>query len=237
MCSDSNAEGSYHSVLEKNFIRSDGPYLIRLKKPPSKEGQLESNTGNSISDKKNNSFTINDNNQGDEFNRDVTNATSMMVNLIANNNDAKENPEQEEYGENFEEEIEEGADQEYMDYNGNIRTSKGDLVVPQFNRGSLMPTSKEDPKLRAGFSNSNLETPNNRQGFVYSPILSKRAGLGFMGGFMPFSPSNPNTMTAGKKAGFQVNQQNPIIGNQQNVTSRMDKTILHLKDKIAKGNR
>jgi len=86
MCSDSNAEGSYHSVLEKNFIRSDGPYLIRLKKPPSKEGQLESNTGNSISDKKNNSFTINDNNQGDEFNRDVTNATSMMVNLIANNN-------------------------------------------------------------------------------------------------------------------------------------------------------
>ena len=88
MCSSSNQEGSYHSVLEKNcnkedifkVIRPDGPYLIRLRKPPSKGENIDSNTGNSLSDKKNNSFTINDNLQGDEFNRDVTNATSMMVN-------------------------------------------------------------------------------------------------------------------------------------------------------------
>jgi hypothetical protein len=79
-------DGSYHSVLEKNcnfsflfllktklVIRSDGPYLIRLRKPPSKEneGNESKKVGQAVG--------------GDDFNRDVQQATSMMVNLIDNN--------------------------------------------------------------------------------------------------------------------------------------------------------
>lgn len=66
--------GSYHSVLEKNckkedifkVIRSDGPYLIRLRKPPSKDIEASEQ-------------------KGDGFNRDVQQATTMMVDLIGNN--------------------------------------------------------------------------------------------------------------------------------------------------------
>ena len=47
--------------------------------------------------------------------------------------------------------------------------------------------------------------------------------------------SNPNTVTAGKNAGFQINPQNPLCGL-QGMTSRMDKTIMNLKKNIIKGN-
>jgi hypothetical protein len=57
----------------KIVIRSDGPYLIRLRKPPSKE--------NEGSESKKVGHTVG----GDDFNRDVQQATSMMVNLIDNN--------------------------------------------------------------------------------------------------------------------------------------------------------
>ena len=137
---------------------------------------------------------------------------------------------------------------------------KGDLVVPQFSRTQMQhPNSKDDAKKygRAGFPNSNMgnhsffipwkkiETPKNIQAYVYSPILSKRAG--FLGGFMPFSrtnppsplnpiASNPNTGTAGKKCGFTINPTNPLV-NPQAVTNRMDKSIINLKQNISKGNK
>lgn len=80
---------------------------------------------------------------------------------------------------------------------------KGDIVVPQISyRNSIYPSSKDDHKYRYNqlpFANSNMgkasynvlykkiETPRNNHGYVYSPILSKRAGAGFITGFMPFS--------------------------------------------------
>jgi len=213
-------DGSYHSVLEKNFIRSDGPYLIRLRKPPSKE-----NDGSES--KRLGGMDRGDRVGGDDFNRDVQQATSMMVNLIDNN---KEEGQYQEGDPGAEDYIQQDGEYENM--------QKGDLVVPHFSRTSIHPTSKDDGKKygRVGFPGSNMETPNNRQSYVYSPILSKRAGVGFLGGFMPFSPSNPNTGTAGKKCGFTINPTNPLV-NPQAVTNRMDKSIINLKQNISKGNK
>jgi hypothetical protein len=152
----------------------------------------------------------------------------MMVNLIDNNKEDDQYPE---------------GDSDVGDYDRQEgeydNMQKGDLVVPQFSRTQMQhPTSKDDGKKygRAGFPNSNMETPKNRQAYVYSPILSKRAGVGFLGGFMPFSPSNPNTATAGKKCGFTINPTNPLV-NPQAVTNRMDKSIINLKQNISKGNK
>lgn len=196
--------GSYHSVLEKNFIRSDGPYLIRLRKPPSKDIEASEQ-------------------KGDGFNRDVQQATTMMVDLIGNN---KGRPDQEQYEDENEEEV------DYQEHQGEEfeQMRKGDIVVPQISyRNSIYPSSKDDHKYRYNqlpFANSNMETPRNNHGYVYSPILSKRAGAGFITGFMPFSPSNPNTTTAGKKCGFTINPTNPLV-NPSHVSTKMDKTLEH----------
>lgn len=213
-------DGSYHSVLEKNFIRSDGPYLIRLRKPPSKENEGSDSKRVGHPDQPHRM-------SGDEFNRDVQQATSMMVDIIDNHK------EDDQYREA------DGEAEDYTQQEGDYENmQKGDLAIPHSSRALIHPTSKDDGRKygRVGFPNSNMETPNNRQNFVYSPILSKRGGTAFLNSFMPFSPSNPNTATAGKKCGFTINQGNPLV-NPQIVGNKMDKSIINLKQNISKGNK
>lgn len=71
---DTNNAGSYRSDFEKKLIRSDGPYLIRQRKPPSNQNEASNTKGDYDEDIK-----------ADEFSRDVQQATSYMVNLIGNN--------------------------------------------------------------------------------------------------------------------------------------------------------